>query len=150
MAIISTMCRAGNFLAVCLINAYRALVGECNRPKSNFFDLAVHISFFLYALNYIIYFSMGQALLIPDELSSNKVYFENFAGHLILFAGGLAAVKCIVSGYPFRLCLEILIAAAILIGVFAIDPTGTAGCTLIVVYSLTRIIQMAGTNKVSG
>ena len=135
-----------------ILQLYRACVADIKREKPNSYDIFFHLMFVFYAVNYLTYLRTGQMFFGAEISITPQIYFveSNTTAFMLLAGGVLIAIKQILYGLTLRLGLELMVFGSLLVAALKIDETGGVTCMLIVTYSLTRLIQMAGTAKVSG
>ena len=125
-------------------------VKKLNTPKSNFFDLAFHVLFMLYALNYLLFVQTGNWLFSFGQEMTPEIYLEgSLTGIVLVLAGAFYAFKTLFMEFSFRMGLEWMLFGALLVK--AASGTEDSALFLLIVwfYSIIRIIQMTGTNKIS-
>ena len=126
------------------------LIRAAAMRKSNFFDLAFHLLFMLYSLNYLVFTQTGSWFFSFGRPMTPELYLEGpLAGFLLV--GGLACygLKLMLAGFSLRLAFEWLFLGALLVKTTAAFADSGLLCLLIFFYSLIRLIQMAGTSKIS-
>ena len=136
-----------------LFNICKWFGDEFARAKSNFYDLTFHLIYMFYGLNYIVFLQTGQYLLGPSTMSS-EIYLSGFSGLLFLAGAACFSAKILFHGYTLRLGIEFVVLTLAVLSAPNITPIvveiGDMQCGAIALYSLVRIIQMAGTDKIRG